>query len=151
MRRVPGHVKAFICQQLAFNRTPSEIAKLVAEVFDFLVDRRYVQRIDPRRKGEKPAAKWQAVFDEARAALLAGAVGVEILNQNFRAAALTDLFSKARASGNVKLAASLLEQGAKEAGGAFTSTRAPHADDDADELLEEHAATVSALIKAVRG
>lgn len=113
--------KRFIVQGLACFRTPSEVAEAVKEEFGVEVPREQVRNYNPLQVDV--AAKWRALFVETRERFLADIAEIGIAHQSFRLRELLDLYQQAKRSRNAMLAASLLEQAAKERGGMFTNRR----------------------------
>lgn len=112
--------KRRIVQGLACFRTPSEVAEDVEEEFGVKIDRSHVRKYNPDQVAEV-AEKWRALFAATRQRFLAEVAEIPIYHQSFRLRELLDLYRKAKR--NPVLAASILEQAAKEAGGAFTNRR----------------------------
>jgi hypothetical protein len=76
-----------------------------------------------RRAGAKLAEKWAGLFRETRKAFEEGRANLGITHRMVRLRALERMAEKAERQGNLQLAASLLEQAAKEMGDAYTNTR----------------------------
>ena len=75
-----------------------------------------VEAYDPtKRAGRHLGARWRTVFDARRAAFLA--------HKSVRLRELDRLFHRASRISNLALAAALLEQTAREMGGAYTNRR----------------------------
>ena len=88
------------------------------------VTRQQVSAYDPNRRIAKDlSAKWRAVFDETRKKFLDDVSTIPIANQAFRLRALNRMYDRVQGQGNMALAAQLIEQAAKESGGAFTNRR----------------------------
>lgn len=117
-------VKAFIVHALACFDTPQQVAEAVKVEFGLTVPRQQCQAYDPtKHMGRGLSAKWRGIFDATRKAFLEDQATIPIANKNFRLRALDRLYQAAASRGNVALAAQLLEQAAKESGGAFTNRR----------------------------
>lgn len=122
MAALSDDVKAFIVQALACFDTPTQVSDAVKEEFGLDVSRMQVSVYDPtKRMGRNLGKKWRALFDSTRKAFLDDASSIPIANQTFRLRALNRLYEQASSRGNVVLAAQLIEQAAKESGGAFTN------------------------------
>ncbi|MBN3755905.1 DUF2280 domain-containing protein [Paraburkholderia sp. Tr-20389] len=122
MAALTDEVKAFIVRGLACFETPTEVARYVKEEFGIVVTASQVQAYDPtKRQGRSLSEKWRATFAADRAAFRAKVEEIPIANLAFRLQELTKLYRKATSQGNVVAASSLLEQAAKEVGGAFTN------------------------------
>jgi len=115
-------VKAFIVQALACFDTPTQVATAVKEEFGIDIDRSHVQAYDPNKAlGRNLGKKWRELFAATRKAFLDDQATIPIASQNFRLRALDRMYQQALARGNLPLASQLIEQAAKEAGGAFTN------------------------------
>jgi hypothetical protein len=85
--------------------------------------------------------KWQKLFDDTRAELKRNVSQIKCANPEYRLLMLDEMIEEAKARRNYRLVAELLEQAAKEQGGAFTNTREVKAKVDhthrTDETTEE--------------
>jgi hypothetical protein len=122
MAKISDDVKAFIVTRLACYEPPSRVAAAVKLEFGIDMPRQHVQLYDPE-KGQKPAKRWCVLFEATRAKLLAGVDATPGAHIGVRVATLWRLCERAEASGNIPLAAALLEQIAKETGGLYTNRR----------------------------
>jgi hypothetical protein len=114
--------KSFIVLRLACLYTPSEVVGLVLEEYDVKLTRQHVAIYDPRKaQGGRLSQDLKKLFDEAHTRFLENLEDIPIANRAFRLRALNDLFHSPKVRNNPKLQAQLLEQAAKEAGGAFTN------------------------------
>lgn len=117
-------VKYFIVQRLACFETPSEVATAVNDEYGLKVTRQRVHRYDPTKKaGAALSEELKALFEATRKALIEGNAQNAIEHRSVRLKWLNDMAIAARARGNMVLAAQLIEQAAKEVGGAFTNRR----------------------------
>lgn len=114
--------KRAIVQGLACFRTPSEVSEDVKEEFGVEIGREHVRRYNPQQCDDV-AKKWCVLFEATRKRFIAETAEIPISHQAFRLRELLDLYRQAKRSRNAVLAASLLEQAAKEGGGAFTNHR----------------------------
>lgn len=122
--KLNNEVRTFIVQALACYDGPSAVVKAVQEEFGITITRQSVETYDPnKRAGRGLAAKWRAIFEETRAAFLEDTSKIGISHRAVRLRALQRMAEKAETQGNMVLASSLLEQAAKEMGGAFTNRR----------------------------
>ena len=122
MTTLKPDVKLFIVKALASFDAPTEVCRQVKEEFGIEVSRQQVSSYDPNRRIAKDlSAKWRAVFERTRKAFLDDVSTIPIASQAFRLRAMQRMFERAQAQGNLVLSAQLLEQAAKEAGGAFTN------------------------------
>lgn len=122
MARLSEEIQVFIIQWLASYRTPSQVADLVKEEFGVEIDRQQVYHYDPT-KGKKPAKKWTELFEETRAKIREGVADIALTHKLVRVSYLEQMFYKAEKMKNYALAASLLEQVAKEMGESYTNTK----------------------------
>lgn len=122
--KLNNEVRTFIVQALACYDGPSAVVKAVQDEFGITITRQSVETYDPnKRAGRGLAAKWRAIFEETRAAFLEDTSKIGISHRAVRLRALQRMAEKAETQGNMVLASSLLEQAAKEMGGAFTNRR----------------------------
>lgn len=120
MRRKLNHnQQVFVVQCLARFMAPTEIVEVVNEEFGVQISRELVRRYNPEQS--KVAEKWKAIFAETRAFFLSSVAQIGIAHQAYRLAELQRLYH--RAGRNAALKKDLLEQAAKEVGGAFTNRR----------------------------
>lgn len=124
MAKLDDHVKLYIVQALACFDTPQQVADAVKEEFGIVVTRMQVQGYDPTKtRGRDLSAKLRAVFEATRKRFLDEVEQVPIASQTYRLRNLQRLHEQAVQRKNLQLAAALLEQAAKEVGGAFTNRR----------------------------
>lgn len=122
MASLNDNVKLFVVRALACYDQPTEITRQVKEEFGLEVTRQQVAVYDPTRvAGKDLSKKWRVVFEAARKAFLEDVSTIPIASQSFRLRALNRMYEKVQGQGNVSLAAQLIEQAAKESGGAFTN------------------------------
>ncbi|MFM0503949.1 DUF2280 domain-containing protein [Paraburkholderia caffeinilytica] len=134
MTTLTEDVKAFIVQALACFDTPTQVSEAVKEEFGLDVTRQQVAAYDPTKKTSRTLGKkWHAIFNATRKTFLANTAAIPIANQSFRLRALQRMYEKSTGRGNFAMAAQLIEQAAKEAGGMF-SARAKSDDDQAPKL-----------------
>jgi hypothetical protein len=119
-------VKTFIVTRLACWDTPSAVAKAVKEEFDHDISRQAVEAYDPTKvQGKALSEKWRSVFEEARRLYLATTSDIAIAQQTFRLRALERRLAhlELHQPSNTLAILSVLEQAAKEMGGAYTNNR----------------------------
>lgn len=122
MATLTDDVRTFIVQALACFDTPSQVSEAVREQFGLEIGRQQCEMYDPTKKsGKDLAKKWRALFEETRKAFLTDRAQIPIANQSYRLRVLNRLVAKAEKQGNMGMVSQLLEQAAKEAGGAFTN------------------------------
>ena len=150
MAKLTDPMKLFITQALACFDTPTQVSEAVKEEFGVVVGRPQIQAYDPTKAaGRDISKKLRAIFNETREKFLDGAAKVPIGNQIYRLRALQKLHERAMTRGNIALAAQLLEQAAKEVGGAYTNTRKLQGGDPGSPPIGvKHEGTVKALTDA---
>ena len=122
MATLNNKVKAFIVQGLATYMTPSEVAQAVKEEFDIVVTRQQVSFYDPSKAaGLTLSKKWADLFKQFRDDFNNDIQAIPIANKAYRLNMLDRMARDAEKSKNRPLAASLLEQAAKDVGEVFTN------------------------------
>ncbi|WP_369916530.1 DUF2280 domain-containing protein [Xanthomonas sp. NCPPB 3005] len=122
MAALSSEVKTFIVQQLACFDTPSQVVEAVKTEFRVTVTRQAVEGHDPTKKaGARLAQRWVDLFNETRERFRSDTADIPIANKAFRLRALNRMATRAETMKNLPLAAQLIEQAAKEAGGAYTN------------------------------
>jgi hypothetical protein len=117
-----GPVKAFIVQRLARFDAPSQVVKAVKEEFGLDVSRQRVHFYDPTTKaGRALHPELRELFFETREQAKKDLDSIPSYHKAVRLQRLDAMIMTAMERGNVPLAAQLLEQAAKESGGAFTN------------------------------
>jgi|SRR5436190_6778088 hypothetical protein len=117
-----GPVKAFIVQRLARFDPPSQVVKAVKEEFGLDVTRQRVHFYDPtRRAGRALAADLKTLFFETREKSKQDLDSIPSYHKAVRLQRLDAMINTAIERGNLVLASQLLEQAAKESGGAYTN------------------------------
>lgn len=124
MAKLDDRLKTYIVQALACFDTPSQVSESVREEFGVTVPKEQVQQYNPTRVAAKGLGKkWVALFDATRKRFLEDVSAIPIAGQTYRLRSLQRLHDLAVTRKNAPLAAALLEQAAKEVGGAFTNRR----------------------------
>jgi hypothetical protein len=119
---LPWALKRFIIQRLACFDTPSQVAAAVLKDFGVSLTRQRVHYYDPTKKlGQGLAEDLRAQFFETRKAFLEDIDGIGIANKAVRLRRLDRMAQRAEDSRDWTTAAALMEQAAKEMGGAFTN------------------------------
>lgn len=115
-------VKIFIVQRLACWDTPSQVAKSVNDEFGLNLPRQNIHKYDPTVKaGQELSEKLRTIFEETRKAFTEETSAIGIAHKAVRLRALDRMARTAEDRGNILGAAQLIEQAAKEVGGAFTN------------------------------
>ncbi|HAW1369251.1 TPA: DUF2280 domain-containing protein [Escherichia coli] len=132
MATLKGEVKAFIVQSLACFDTPSQVVELVKKEFGLSITRQQVESHDPTKaNGRGLAQKWVELFHETRKRFQTELSDIPIANKAYRLRALDRMMTKAESMRNMALAASLMEQAAKEVGDAYSNKqKVEHASPD---------------------
>lgn len=124
MAALSEEVKVYVVQALACFDTPAQVINDVKQEFGVDVIRQQLQSYNPETvAGKRMSKKLKEIFEATRKAFLEDTASIPIAQQSFRLRALQRLFQRAVDQGNAAVAAQLLEQAAKEAGGAFTNRR----------------------------
>jgi len=116
--------KAYIVTALANFDSPKQVIADVREKFGVVVTSQQVSAYDPAsQNGKRLSAKLKELFEDARAKAKKDVAVVPMSHMPVRLRALDRLARKAVESGNAMMAATLMEQIAKEVGGVFTNRR----------------------------
>lgn len=122
MAALKPDVKAFIIQSLACYDTPSQVVEAVQKEFGIKITRQQAESHDPTKaSGKTLAKKWIEMFHATRERFLTETSDIPIANKAYRLRALDRMMTKAESMRNMALAASLMEQAAKECGDAYTN------------------------------
>lgn len=114
--------RKFIVERIAAFDSPQTVVGALREEFGVTITRQGVAFYDPT-VGAKPAAKWCALFDTARAAFLKEIGDIPIAQRAVRLRRLDRMAVHAEARGNFALAAALNRQAAEDLGGAYSNRR----------------------------
>lgn len=124
MAKLSEAEKRFIVQALACYDTPTQVVEAVKEEFGTVIERSHVAQYDPSKaSGRDVAKKWRDLFEDTRARFRKEISEIPIAEQSYRLRQLNRMVQEAMRRKNIVLAASLLEQAAKESGGMFTNKR----------------------------
>lgn len=116
MARLTSEHKRFAYQQIAWDRTPTEVADIVNETFGLDTTRQQIHGLTRSKQAQREIEKLRKKAQKNVEATPSFHLAIRIKT-------LHDMAVKARSMRNYKLAAELLEQIAKDAGGAFTNRR----------------------------
>jgi len=115
-------VKAFIVQSLACFEPPTKVIELVKAEFNVQVSRQQVSQYSPgNAMAAKLSQKWIDLFQSTRARFQTEIADIPIANKAYRLRTLDRMMTKAEGMRNMALAATLIEQAAKECGDAYTN------------------------------
>jgi hypothetical protein len=124
MAALNDDIKLFIVQALACFDSPSKVVDQVKQEFGIEVTRQQVNAYDPATvAGKRMSSKLKAIFEATRMDFLENIPKIPIANQAVRLRTLNRMLDKVERQGNVPAATAILEQAAKEVGGAFTNRR----------------------------
>jgi len=122
MATLNNKVKAYIVQGLATYMTPSEVVDAVKQEFDLEVTRQQVSSYEPGKAAAiNLSQKWKDLFKQFRDDFNNDIQAIPIANKAYRLNMLDRMARDAEKSKNRPLAASLLEQAAKDVGEVFTN------------------------------
>jgi len=115
--------KIFIVRRLACFHTPTEVAEDVKEEFGIEIAREHVRSYNPLQV--EVAEKWREIFDTVRKAYREQVLDVPIANERYRLQERQFWYEreKGRKNPNPAVAQEILDQAARDTGGAFTSRR----------------------------
>lgn len=123
-RGLSAEDKAFLVQKLACFATPGEAAEALKAERGVEVTAQGAEHYDPtKRAGRSLAENLKTLFHETRKAYREQLDNIPIANAAVRLERLERGCRIAMQRGNYVLAASLMEQAAKEKGGSFTNRR----------------------------
>lgn len=116
--------KAFVVQALACFDTPKTVTEALRKEFNVSLAPQSIEGYDPtKRAGRGLSQKWRAVFEATRKAFLENTAEIAISHRSVRLRTLQRMADRAEEQKNLPLAAQLIEQAAKEMGGAYTNLR----------------------------
>lgn len=116
--------QTYAVQALACFDSPSVVAAALRKDYGVTITPQSIEGYDPTKKaGSGLSVKWKALFEETRKTFLEDTATIAISHRAVRLRALQRMSEKAETQGNMVLAASLLEQAAKEVGDSFTNRR----------------------------
>jgi hypothetical protein len=116
-----GEVKLFITHLNARFHTPTEVVELVKAQYDIDVTPQNVQAYDPTKwTGKGLSADLRGEFERERERFRAAVTDIPVANPAYRLRMIQHLIDRQKQI-NPALTASLMEQAAKDAGGAFTN------------------------------
>lgn len=122
MAALNGAVKVFIVERLACFDTPTEVQKAVKQAFGVDVSLPQLTAYNPNlAAGQRLSQVLKDVFDATRKRFLEDTSSIAISHKAYRFRVMERMLEKAEKAGNVAMVAQLLEQAAKEEGGAFTN------------------------------
>lgn len=116
--------KITLVQALACFDTPTQAADHVAQEHGVKIGRDQAIKYDPTKPaGKNLSKKLREIFTATRERFLADVSTIPISQQSYRLRVLQRNLERADQRGNAAMVSTLLEQAAKELGGAFTNRR----------------------------
>lgn len=116
--------KITLVQSLACFDTPTQACEAVALAHGIKIERMQAGKYDPTKpSGKNLSPKLAEVFHATRRAFLVDVSTIPIAQQAYRLRTLQRELERAVSRGNSAMVSQLLEQAAKESGGAFTNRR----------------------------
>jgi hypothetical protein len=124
MAAITDEVKVYIVTALACFDENKQVVKDVKDRFNVTVSQQQVSAYDPSTvAGARLSKKFKELFADTRKKFLDDTSSIPIANAAVRLRILQRHVQQADQRGNTAMVASLLEQAAKETGGAFTNNR----------------------------
>ncbi len=124
MAALKDDVKEFIVTALACFDSPAQVIADVKQQFGLVVTPQQLQAYNPATvAGARMSERLKVLFEKTREKFRADTSTIPIANQAYRLRVLQRALDKAEKQGNLAMASQLLEQAAKESGGAFTNRR----------------------------
>lgn len=116
--------KHFIVTALACFDTPTQVAAAFKDEFGAVITRAQVSEYSPAtQSGRQLGNRWKQIFSATRKSFLDRVSTIPIANQAVRLRTLQRLLERAEKSNGSMLALQILEQAAKEIGGAYGDKR----------------------------
>lgn len=122
-RGLTEEVKRRIVVELARFKTPPEVRTILLQEYEVELRTQDIIRYDATKDYCVVGPALRDLFERSRKEYVAGSADLYIAHQSYRLRRLQQLSMKAEEQGNIRLAAELLEQAAKDFGGAFTNVR----------------------------
>lgn len=125
MPALTGGQKLAVVVALACFDTPTEVQRQLKDEFGVSASIQQIRYYDPTtpQGGNELSRDLQKLFRETRAAFLRDTEGVAIANRSVRLRRLERLFHERAAQNDPDLALKILEQAARDSGGAYSNRR----------------------------
>lgn len=124
MSKLSEELKYVVVQAVACWDTPSQVARMLRDEYGVTITKQQVQYYDPTKvHGRRLGPKLKALFYETRRLFIEESAKIPIAQQSYRLRVLQRTLEKVEQQGNAAMVAHMLEQAAKEVGGAFTNRR----------------------------
>ncbi len=156
-RRSPGFlsevVKRFVITQCARWERPTAIARMVKEQFGVNMSPQATEGYDPtKRLGRNLSMPHRKLFNAERERFTHEIDAIPIANAAYRIAKLQQYSERAEDEGDLKLAAQMLEQAARDLGELFTNRvnvtgTAAQPTDDLKDLTDDELENLQALLQ----
>ena len=113
--------KEFIIKQLACYESPSSVRSEFKKIFNLEISLSQLSYYNPNsvQGNQELSDKWSMLYFETRRKFLEGAVDIPISHKQYRLRELQKNYEKLRDMGDISGANKVLEQAAKEMGGAY--------------------------------
>lgn len=121
MAELSDEVKRRVVMELATFRNPPEVRTILREEYEIDESVKNIIRYDATKPYCVAGAALQDLFHQTRKEFVEGTAELYIANEAYRLRRLQRMSETAERRGDLRLAASLLEQAAKDRGGAFTN------------------------------
>lgn len=139
--------KAYIVVGHAMYKPSWQILREFQEQFDMVIDSRRISDYHPDSANQRRAGvtKWRKLFDDTREKYLNTFNDIPIAQASFRLQRLSDMADDAFRNKNYKMAASLMEQAAKETGGQFSNVRELRGKVDVEHEMKDEPPTMNEM------
>lgn len=145
MAELTDEMKRQVVVMLACFKGPAEVVRELNSAHGIEATIRQIMAYDATGAYFKASEEHRTLFETARKAYVHDVTVVPIAQTAFRLNELMDLYAGAKKAGNRVLAASLLEQAAKDSGGVFSNVRVNVPVDPGDLSTDERRARLAAL------
>lgn len=146
MPQLTKEQKTFVVTRLARFDAPADVREELRERYGIDVPPSHLARYNPENAAAKElGAKWRTLFERTREEFLGAAAPVPGAHKAVRVKELWEMARRARQRGSFRLAAQLLEQIAKEMGGAYTNRHAVEVNATGRRLGEAAAALADSM------
>lgn len=120
--RLPDHVKEAVVTALACFDTPKQVRSAIQAEYGLDLSPQQIEAYDPNKStGRNLSERLRKMFERTRRKFHEDLSDIPISNKAYRLRALARMYAQAESRGNLAMAASLLEQAAKECGDVFTN------------------------------
>ena len=124
-RQPPANLTDAIREQivirLACDESVVTIQEWLTEEHEITLSARAINNYRPTQYAVPMARRWHELYEATRKAFVAETISIPIAHRAYRVRELGELYNKAKKAGDLPVAASFLEQAAKEMGNVFTN------------------------------